>query len=143
VTTTGDTEPETLATFEARSPRATRRYVTAAVVALVGVTALVLGYLAVTGEGSVTVPTATLVPTVVLPVLLLFRERDVELTEAGLAVDGSLREWEEFDGFTLTDDALRVTADGLFGTREFDRADIEDPDAVAETLEEFLPRVDT
>lgn len=90
-----------------------------------------------------TVPTATLVPTVVLPVLLLFRERDVELTEAGLAVDGSLRKWEEFDGFTLTDDALRVTADGLFGTREFDRADIEDPDAVAETLEEFLPRVDT
>ncbi|WP_276300394.1 hypothetical protein [Halorussus lipolyticus] len=78
----------------------------------------------------------------------LTAERTFAVTDAGLLVDQrvskNLRPWDQFESFSVSDDAVVVRRAGrsLFGLRDVrrDASDIEDPDAVADALSEFLPR---
>ncbi len=77
-------------------------------------------------------------------VLLLFANDDRELvvTDVGLVVDQSVIVWDDFAGYRLTDDEIRlVRSEWYLPDRRFDREEMDD-EALVEGLSEFLPRVD-
>lgn len=76
-------------------------------------------------------------------------ERRVAVTEAGLvvgnAVSRGVRPWDQFESYAVTGEAIVVrrkgwSARGLRDVRR-DATEVEDPDAVAAALGEFLPHV--
>jgi hypothetical protein len=132
---------ETVLTFEARAPKRSRQLLlgfgvgsSVLAIAVVGATRI----LGTGGEATTSVLPAAMVPAILVSVL--YEKRTVAVTDAGLVVDGALKGWDRFEGYELDDDALRLSAAGRFGDQEFDRADVEDPEAVADALERFVPR---
>ncbi|PSP55728.1 hypothetical protein BRC82_03850 [Halobacteriales archaeon QS_1_67_19] len=74
--------------------------------------------------------------------------RRVAVTDAGLLVGNpvskTVRPWGDFESYAVTDEAVVVRRDewslwGLWDVRR-DAGEIEDPEAVAEALAEFLPK---
>ncbi|WP_433628226.1 hypothetical protein [Halomicrococcus sp. NG-SE-24] len=66
-------------------------------------------------------------------------ERDVEFGDEGVVLQGRKLDWESFDGAELTDEALVLhRSEWYLGRQEFDRADIEDEEAVTSTLGRYL-----
>lgn len=78
----------------------------------------------------------------------LTAERTLAVTDAGLLVDQrvskNLRPWDQFESFSVSDDAIVVRRArwSLFGLRDVrrDAGDVEDANAVADALSGFLPR---
>ncbi|MFW5978075.1 MAG: hypothetical protein ACOCP2_02420 [Halohasta sp.] len=77
--------------------------------------------------------------------LLVFADGDSEIavTDAGLIVDQQFLQWDDLTGYRLTDETVEIITPTWYQpTREFDREEISDEDALIEGLNEFLPRVD-
>jgi hypothetical protein len=71
------------------------------------------------------------------------QETELTVTDEGLLVDRSLSYWDTFEGYRVTDDALELVHTRWYlPTREFDREEISDEDALLDGLAEFLPRLD-
>jgi len=78
----------------------------------------------------------------------LTAERTFAVTDAGLLVDHHVskhfRSWDQFESVSVSDDAIVVHRANwsLFGMRDVrrDASEIEDPEAVADALSEFLSR---
>ena len=71
----------------------------------------------------------------------LFTDDSTELavTDAGLRVDRSMTPWDDLDGFSVTDDEIKLErARRWLPSRDFDRNEIDDA-AFIQALSEFLP----
>ena len=69
------------------------------------------------------------------------RHRRYELVDDGLITAFGFLPWSQFDAFEPTDDALLLYGSVWpFGTIAYDRASIDDPEAVVEALDRYLPR---
>lgn len=131
------------AEWTARQPPAQRRSRTYAVVVL-GV--LTVGFVAITVAlqddfGGTTL--VTILGGFSAALASTGNDRRVEVRDDGLLVDATLVPWGECDGYERTDDALVVHRSSRWFTRthRFDVDDIEDPDAAADALRAFLPRI--
>ena len=66
-------------------------------------------------------------------------ERDVELGDEGVVLQGRVLDWSSFDGAEFTDEALVLYRSEWFqGRQAFDREDIENEDEVRSTLDRYL-----
>lgn len=69
------------------------------------------------------------------------RRRRYELVDAGLITAFGYLPWAEFDGYEVTDEALLLYGNVWpFGTIAYDRASVDEFDAVVEALDSYLPR---
>lgn len=130
--------------FSARPPARLRRQLLLAVVTIAALSvAVAAAMLYIEGDIELLTTFAWLPATTPVWLLLLNREgQDVGVTETGLRVQRSIHEWSTFSGYELTDEALVLHRDRWYHSRlAFDRADIDDPDAVVEALGRHLPTV--
>jgi len=69
------------------------------------------------------------------------RRRRYELVDAGLITAFGFLPWAQFDGYEYTDEALVLYGSVWpFGTIAYDRASIDDPEAVLDALDRYLPQ---
>lgn len=138
---------EEYARFRARAPERDRRLTVWAAVVLGGAGLVGLGASFLVEDDSLLWLFQLLVP-VAAGLAGSSAERTVAVADAGLLVGNPVRKrvlsWDEFESYSLTDDALVVRRAGWspWGLRDIrrDPADIEDPDAVADALARVLPR---
>lgn len=119
-----------------------------AVVAGVGVVALsivVAGVIVlVSGDLSMSAITPTLGG---ISTWLLFLGDDdateVAVTDRGLRIDRRFARWQEFEGYRLADDEIKLVRPGWYRpSRSFEREEIDDESSLIEGLERYLPRLD-
>lgn len=70
----------------------------------------------------------------------LFRNRELTITDVGLVDGVSVHDWDRYERFEVTDDALVLHEHGLGSKTRFPLDRIEDLDAVVEALERHLDR---
>ena len=131
----------TLVEFSARpSPRRRRLLVVAGLVPLTAGMVAVGAMYFVTDSSPDSTILFTIVPgslSAMLPALQ--GERDVELGDEGVVLQGRLLDWSSFDGAEFTDEALVLHRSEWFqGRQEFDREDVENEDEVRSTLDRYL-----
>ena len=69
--------------------------------------------------------------------------RQYEITDGGLITNSGLIPWAKFDGYDLTDDTLVLYGNVWpFGTVAYDRASVDDLDAVVDSLDRYLPQLE-
>ncbi|MXR50385.1 hypothetical protein GRX03_02020 [Halovenus sp. WSH3] len=130
-------------TFTVRPAPGVRRQRKLGVGVVLGMSLLVaVGFPLVLGE--TISPTDVLWLSPSLPVwFVIFQDsdgREVAVTSEGLRVEQALHDWETFEGYERSDDALRLTRSQWYqSTFAFDTSDIDDPDAVVEALGRYLP----
>lgn len=92
-------------------------------------------------------PVFALVPAIIgvawLPQLLTgLRRRRYEITDGGLVTQFGHLTWDQFDGFSVSEEALVLHGNVWpFGRLAFDRSSVADEDAVIDALDRHLPRV--
>lgn len=70
-------------------------------------------------------------------------ETEVAVTDCGLRIDRSFTPWADLAGYRIGDDELElVRSQWYLPARSFERAEIDDEDALVGGLERFLPRLD-
>jgi hypothetical protein len=75
--------------------------------------------------------------------LLTDDSTELAVTDAGLRVERSMTPWDDLGEFRVTDDAIEIERTRWWlPTRDFDRDEIDDDEALIEALGEFLPRTD-
>ena len=106
------------------------------------VVALVVAWLVGTAGGQLLAAFWALVGLLQLGLLVVSRRRrQYELVDAGLITAFGYLPWAEFDGYETTDEALLLYGNVWpFGTIAYDRASVDDLDAVVEALDRYLPR---
>ncbi|QLH83890.1 DUF5673 domain-containing protein [Halosimplex pelagicum] len=128
--------------FEARDPPGTRRQTRIAAGAVLGVAALVAVVSFALGERAPSM--YWLFPAMIsvwVPLLADSDGREVAVAGSGLRVDRQIHDWGTVGGYELTDDALTLTRPKWYhADLSFDRADIDDLDAVTAALDEVLSR---
>jgi hypothetical protein len=68
---------------------------------------------------------------------------EVAITDRGLRIDQSFTRWQEFEGYRLTDDEIELVRPGWYRpSRSFEREEVDDADALTESLGRYLPRLD-
>ena len=114
-------------------------------VAVLGVAVLaVSAVMAVTDDADF----GTMIPTLTgaWSSLLLFVGNDgseVAVTDEGLRIDQWFTPWSDLDGYRVTDETVELVRPKWYHpTRDFERGEISDEDALVEALAEFLPRLD-
>lgn len=124
-------------------PNADNNWIAGIGVAVVGVGILAVGIGLTLGfDGSSTIFTSL---SGLATSLLLFVDdsSEVAVTDAGLRVDQQFLQWDDLTGYRLTDESVEIVTPNWYqSTREFDREEISDEDALINGLNEFLPRVD-
>jgi len=70
-------------------------------------------------------------------------ETEIGVTDRGLRIDRSFTPWEDLEGYRITDDEIElVRSQWYLPARSFERAEIDDEDALVAGLRRFLPRLD-
>jgi hypothetical protein len=128
------------ARFEARmAPRARNRFVAAFAVVGVGWLAVGIALVAVSGADEFGTFAASF-GGLAGGLAALGAERDVRITDEGFRESRRFQEWESFESFEVTEDAVVLHRRGWRWSQRFDREDVDDPAAVERALGRFLQK---